>query len=164
MNLRITPADIGVLACRLVVGVLFLVAGLEKIAHIDTFAASIQNYRLTSPQIAVILATVLPWAELFSGLGVLMGIWTRGSALLTSVFLAVFTLAVISAIARHMDISCGCFTQDPQAQHVGWRKVMENTALLCASLVALFSHRMEGYPGDLFFRLRRHHTQEEGTR
>jgi hypothetical protein len=53
--------------------------------------------------------------------------------------LVVFTLAVISAILRGLDISCGCFTQDPTAGKVGWMKVLQNTTLFALTLFLYFS-------------------------
>jgi hypothetical protein len=42
-------------------------------------------------------------------------------------------------LVRGLDISCGCFTQDPAAGKIGWTKVLENTELLALSVFLLFS-------------------------
>ena len=43
--------------------------------------------------------------------------------------LVIFSAAVVSALWRGLDISCGCYTQDPAAERLGWWKVGENTVL-----------------------------------
>jgi uncharacterized membrane protein YphA (DoxX/SURF4 family) len=86
-----------------------------------------------------IIATILPWVELLCGFAVLFGVLLRGSSLLLSTMLALFTLAVISALLRGLDISCGCFTQDPAAGHIGWMKVVQNTTLFVLTLFLYFS-------------------------
>ena len=59
--------------------------------------------------------------------------------LLVSALLVIFTAAVLSAILRGLDITCGCFTHDPGVATLGWGKVLENIGLLCASLVLLYA-------------------------
>jgi uncharacterized membrane protein YphA (DoxX/SURF4 family) len=55
------------------------------------------------------LAIGLPWLELVIGACLLLGLWTRASALLVSILMVVFIIAFASAKARGLNISCGCF-------------------------------------------------------
>ncbi len=119
---------------RLTLGMVFLVASIEKVADPAAFASSINNYKLLSPAVSMALASTLPWVELLCAIALLFGVGARGSALLVSLLLAVFTVAVISALMRGLDISCGCFTQDPQAGKVAWEKVVENSIMLVAAV------------------------------
>ena len=128
-----------VLGIRLVLGTIFIAASIDKITDPAAFAVSIGNYKILSPSIALIVATVLPWVELLCGLGLIAGFTWRGSALLTFVMLAVFTLAVGIAMARGLDISCGCFTRDPNVGKVGWFKLGENLLLLLSSALLFYS-------------------------
>jgi uncharacterized membrane protein YphA (DoxX/SURF4 family) len=123
-----------ILAARSFVGILFIIASIDKIADPTAFAASVGNYKIVSGSLLLILATILPWIELLAGLFLLLGIFRHGSALLLSTLLCIFTLAVISALVRGLDITCGCFTQDPAASKVGWLKVAENAGLLFLGL------------------------------
>jgi len=138
-----------VLLARLVLGGVFVVASIDKIADPAAFAASIGNYRLVSNEIGLVAATVLPWLELFCGLALVSGIATKGSALLTFIMLILFTAGVASALARGLDISCGCLTQDPSAGRIGWTKLAENGGLLLLSAFLYFVHgirwSMAGY-------------------
>lgn len=127
------------LGLRLLVGLAFVVAGADKIGDPVAFGASIGNYRILPEFLIPIPATMLPWLELLCGFSILFGILVRGSSLLVSSLLFIFTAAVLSAILRGLDITCGCFTQDPGAAALGWGKVWENIGLLCASLVLLYA-------------------------
>jgi len=94
-------------------GGLFIVASLDKLADPAAFAASILNYKIVGPTLAMVIATVLPSLELLCGLSLILGLYSRTSALLITFMLIGFTILIISALLRGLDISCGCFTQDP---------------------------------------------------
>jgi putative oxidoreductase len=128
-----------VMGLRLFVGLAFAVAGVEKIADPAVFGISIANYRILPGPLVLVPATVLPWMELLCGLCLLFGVLVRGSSLLVASMLVVFVGAVLSAVVRGLDISCGCFTPGPGAAAVGWSKILENLGLLCASLVLLYT-------------------------
>jgi uncharacterized membrane protein YphA (DoxX/SURF4 family) len=127
------------LLTRAFLGSFFIVISIDKIAEPLAFAESIRNYKLLPLPAVLVIATVLPWLELLAGLAILFGVVQRGSSLLLCLMLGVFTLAVASALFRGLDISCGCFTQDPSAGKIGWMKVAENGSLFLLSLFLLFS-------------------------
>jgi uncharacterized membrane protein YphA (DoxX/SURF4 family) len=131
--------DYFALTARVFVGFLFIIASIDKIADPQAFAASIGNYKLFPGNLLLIFATVLPWIELLCGLCLLAGLFLRGSSFLLSFLIVIFTLAIISALLRGLDITCGCFTQDPAAGKVGWMKVAENAGLFFLSIFLLYS-------------------------
>lgn len=126
-----------VIAARLVVGSIFLFSSIEKTFDPAAFAILIDNYKLLPSSATLFVATFLPWLELVTGLAIIFGVSFRGASLLVGGMTIVFTLAVISGIARDLDISCGCFTLDPEASKIGWQKVAENVGIiiLCGFLV-----------------------------
>ncbi len=128
-----------VLSARLLLGFVFLVASIDKVADPNAFAVSISYYRLVGEPVTLILATILPWVELLAGLFLLFGIMMRGSSLLLLLMLVLFTAGVISGIVRGLDISCGCFTRDPNVDKIGWMKVLENLGLMVLSLIPLYA-------------------------
>ena len=127
------------LIARFILGIVFIYASIDKLADPALFAQSIGNYKILPSDIALIVATVLPWLEMLCGVSLLIGFFTGGSSLTVSVLLFIFTLFVISALLRSLDISCGCFTQDPNAHKIGWMKVAENIGLLSLSVYLFFS-------------------------
>ncbi|HEY6953097.1 MAG TPA: MauE/DoxX family redox-associated membrane protein [Bacteroidota bacterium] len=127
-------------AFRLLVGLTFVFASIDKIADPLSFANAVANYRLVAGSVPLIVATVLPWVELLCGFAVLSGLYYRGGVLILLMLLIAFTLAVITGLIRGLDISCGCFTLDPDVGRIGWNKVFENIGLILAGLV-LFPSR-----------------------
>jgi uncharacterized membrane protein YphA (DoxX/SURF4 family) len=128
-----------VLVTRVFIGLLFVFSSLDKIVDPAAFARSVANYGLLPASIPVIIATILPWVELLCGFAVLFGVFLRGGSLVLSAMVVIFTLAVMSALFRGLDISCGCFTQDSAAGHIGWTKVVQNIGLFALTLFLYFS-------------------------
>ena len=128
-----------VLVARVFVGLLFVFSSLDKTVDPSAFARSVADYGLLPSSFPAIVATVLPWVEILCGFAVLFGVFLRGSSLLLSSMIVIFTLAVMSALVRGLDIACGCFTQDPAAGHIGWMKVVQNTLLFVLTLFLYFS-------------------------
>lgn len=127
------------LFARVVLGVLFIAASVDKVSDPTAFAVSIEGYKLLPHNAALVAATVLPWMELICGVLLVLGVFHRGAGLLLFGLLVVFTVAVVSALVRGLDISCGCFTQDPTAARIGWQKIAENLGLIGLSLLVTLS-------------------------
>ena len=117
------------LILRLIVGGVFVVAGALKIWEPAAFATDIGNYRLLPHEAINLLAIMLPWIEVAAGLLLILGIWKRASALVVTVLMIVFLVAIAQALARGLDIRCGCFgTVD--ARKVGILALAQDAALL----------------------------------
>ncbi len=127
-----------ILLVRIFLGGLFVVAGLDKITDSQAFANSVLQYRVIGPTLAMCIATILPSLELLCGMSLIIGIYPRGSTLLITIMLVGFTILVASALMRGLDISCGCFTQDPNASRIGYQKILENCGLIVLSVWLLF--------------------------
>lgn len=125
------------LIAQVLLGIVFLLSGLEKIADPAAFSDSVANYRVL-PDFAVnITALTLPFVELTTGLLLLIGIRMRENAAVIGALLIVFEVLILSAIFRNLDIECGCFgTLD--AQKVGLRKILENIGLILLSVQIIF--------------------------
>lgn len=98
-----------VIAIRLLLGGVFLAAGLSKVgAPLQTLAA-IYSYQIVIPDwVANTIAHTLPWTEILLGIGLLAGIWLPVTAGCTAAVLAVFTAMTAQAWWRELDIDCGC--------------------------------------------------------
>ncbi|HEY2955069.1 MAG TPA: MauE/DoxX family redox-associated membrane protein [Candidatus Eisenbacteria bacterium] len=128
-----SPALIRV--CRIGVGLVMLAAALAKIGDTSAFASQIHHFRLIPPAADNLLAMTLPWVELLIGLALVTGVRARSGAWLSAGLMGVFTVAVALAVARKLDIECGCFgTAD--ATRVGTAKLLENLGLTAAAAVA----------------------------
>jgi len=96
-------------AFRLVVGGVFIWAGLSKIFDPLDFAESIANYRVFPHWMSFFVALVLPWIEVISGAFLILGLFKRSSSFLLSLLLVSFLALIASAILSGIDIDCGCF-------------------------------------------------------
>jgi uncharacterized membrane protein YphA (DoxX/SURF4 family) len=106
------------LAARLYLGVVFLMACAHKIAHPEVFALDIAAYQLLPTELVNLVAIILPWVELATGVMLIVGWRGRAAALLVAAMMAVFMVALGFALAEGIDVSCGCFApgvaeQDP---------------------------------------------------
>ena len=95
--------------CQLGIGFVFLFAALAKIGDMSTFAFQIHNFRLSPVWAENLVAMTLPWIELIAGLSLILAIRPRAGGLVCTVLMAVFLLGVGLAVARGLDIECGCF-------------------------------------------------------
>lgn len=122
---------------RILLGAIFIYAGLSKVLTPDQFARTVINYRIV-PGVGVnLFAIVLPWLELVSGIFLLVGFLSRGSILIITLLMAVFSVAITSALLRGLDISCGCFSSDGVSK-VTVSYLIRDLALLALSLHVLF--------------------------
>ena len=120
---------------QLGVAVVFLAAALGKIGEAGPFARQIGYYRLLPFGLENVLAITLPWIELVAALALLFGYRARAAAMVTAGLMGMFVFVVAAAVARNLDIECGCFgTSD--ASKVGTAKLIENVGLLALSLIA----------------------------
>jgi uncharacterized membrane protein YphA (DoxX/SURF4 family) len=107
-----------VIAARLVVGGVFVFAGLSKLAlpHAEV-VAQIQQYTVIPKVLTPWIATVLPWVEALSGGALLIGFMTTPAAWLVSAQLTAFCLLMLIVVVAGIEIEdCGCFGQ------VGWKE------------------------------------------
>jgi len=123
---------------RLIVGGVFVYASLDKIANPGDFAQSVFYYRMVPLPLLHPFAMFIPWLELVLGLALILGFWRRGAALLTAGLLLVFIIAIIAALARGLDISCGCFGT---GHTVGLDLILRDALMLAACLIVLFYRR-----------------------
>lgn len=121
------------LILRLALGGIFIYAGTIKIIDPAGFANDIGNYRLIPREWNNLLAITLPWIEVAAGLLLVTGIWKRASAFLITMMLVVFLAAIGQAVARNLNISCGCFGT-VEGRKVGLVALAEDAAMLAAAV------------------------------
>ena len=114
--------------CRLWLAAILLYAAVPKLQDPAAFAKAIANYRMALPIVGMnyvyLMAWFLPAMEAVIGVLLIFGFWRRGASLLTGVIMLMFIAALASALARNLNIDCGCF--DP----AGGEDVSAGMALL----------------------------------
>lgn len=99
---------LGVVA-RLVVGGVWLAAGLLKIPDPAENVRAVRAYQLLPESMVPTVGHALPVAEILIGVCLIAGVLVRVNAALSVVLLLAFIIGISAAWARGMSIDCGCF-------------------------------------------------------
>jgi len=130
--------------CRLALGGIFIYASLDKIAHPREFAVIIANYAILPDFLVTLPALVMPWLELFAGLCLVSGVWTRSAALWLSLLLLVFIMALGFNSLRGISMSCGCFSTSAADTEKAYVLIIRDLLIMIPGLIILFFGREEG--------------------
>lgn len=128
-----------ILCLRVALGVVFIVASIDKIQNPGAFAENIANYRIVPYPLIHALAITLPWLEILTGGLLVLGVWTRANAAIALGLLLVFVAAISQALIRSLDISCGCFVTSPSAHRMTrWTLYWDLIWIGWATLILLY--------------------------
>lgn len=129
------------LASRLILGGVFLYAGVSKVFDPGALAASIRSYELPLPEGFVTLwAHALPLLEILLGLYLLIGLFSRASAWSASGLIVLFSVVLIQGAVRGLEIDCGCFgSTTPTTASSLWVDVMRDLGLLALALQLVYA-------------------------
>ncbi len=135
--------DLVLLAARLVLAAVFVVAGLAKLADLAGSRQAMIGFGVPA-SLAGVFGTLLPLAELATAILLipLATAWWGGLAALTLLLLFVVGIAV--TMARGQAPDCHCFGQ-LHSEPVGWSTVVRNVVLaLIAGLIVATGHTDAG--------------------
>jgi uncharacterized membrane protein YphA (DoxX/SURF4 family) len=128
---------------RLVVGIVWIVAGALKVGDLTASGRSVVAYRLLPYDASMFLGAVLPFLEIVLGALLVLGLATRLAAAISVVLFAVYIGAIISVWVRGLRIDCGCFgtggdlTGDQSPQYA-WETIRDIALLLVAGFLVWF--------------------------
>jgi uncharacterized membrane protein YphA (DoxX/SURF4 family) len=94
---------------RTLLAAVFVYAGASKALDPTQFAEAIDRYRIVPWPLAAGLGLYLPWLEIFAGVAVFFGRVRLGALGIMAGLAWIFVAAIASALARGLDIACGCF-------------------------------------------------------
>lgn len=97
------------LVARLILGGVLLVAGGLKIGTPLAAARAVQAYQIFPFDVAAVIGYALPIVEVALGALLVLGLFTRLSAVLGTLIMVAFIAGIASAWARGLSIDCGCF-------------------------------------------------------
>src|SRR5438132_11106448 len=140
----------------LIVGGIFIYAGVIKVLDPVQFANDIDNYKSVPWFVSARLAFYLPWLEILCGLAVIFRFLYRGGLSILTALIVVFIGATVAAKLRGLDITCGCFGH--ASQHWSFPQHMAIDLILFVALViALIREQLGLGPSFRFFgKLERH--------
>jgi len=110
----------------------FIYASMYKINYPGEFAETIASYQLVPYWAVNLMALIMPWSELVSGVLLVLGVRTKSAAAVIGGLLVLFSLAILITLMRGIPIGCGCFTsvEEPLAG-TRWRATCSGSS--CAA-------------------------------
>lgn len=125
---------------RLSLALVFSAAGIPKILDPQNFVRAIDGFQLLSPILTPLAALVLPWLEILLAATLVCCVWLTATLILTNALFLLFLGAMLSALWRGLDISCGCFgSSSPVPTHM-WTTLIRDILCLLASLTLTWLH------------------------
>ena len=101
--------DVVGLLARLFLGGVLVYAGAVKVGHPLTAERAVQAYEIFPMGLAGWIGLALPFVEIVLGVLLLLGLFTRPVAVISTVLMLAFILGIAQAWARGLTIDCGCF-------------------------------------------------------
>lgn len=141
INMKILENKYLQIALRVILGIIFIYASAGKLFRAEDFAKSILRYEFLPIYFVNIMAIVMPWVEFITGILLILGIYKKASSMLASISLVVFLIALTSAFARGLDISCGCFSLEETStkDDIVYRIIQDIFMLIGAIVIYKFS-------------------------
>jgi uncharacterized membrane protein YphA (DoxX/SURF4 family) len=124
------------LVARLVVGGVWIWAGLAKLTDPLGSVRAVEAYQLLPTSVAEAVGYALPAVEVVIGLALVVGVMSRGAAVISAALFVGFVIGIASVWARGIEIDCGCFGgggYDPDASSKYPVEIARDVALLLAS-------------------------------
>ncbi|MCW2772529.1 MAG: DoxX family protein [Nocardioides sp.] len=131
---------LGLLA-RVVTGGVWIVAGAIKLPDPAQSVAAVRAYQLLPSSIVPTVGQLLPVIEIVVGVCLVVGLLTRGAAVVSALLFVAFIIGIASVWSRGINIDCGCFGgggADPDAASSYPWEIARDTALLAASLFVVW--------------------------
>jgi putative oxidoreductase len=116
---------------EIVLGALFVYAGVQKHFHPREFAEAVLAYQLLPQSLVGLTAAGLPWVEIAAGLFLIFGIKKRSCLQVLVLLSGGFLVVMMVTLARGLKIDCGCglFFQ----RQVGPGPLLEDALFLLAA-------------------------------
>jgi cobalt-zinc-cadmium efflux system protein len=139
MNIRILNNRWLNLLLRILLGAVFIYASLDKLFHPLDFARQVAGYQMIPELLLAVVAAVLPFLELITGILLMAGIWTLPALAWIGILLILFMGGIAQAMARGLNIDCGCFSTASNEKDLGLKTLLRDGILLLVWL-QLFWH------------------------
>ncbi|HUT30135.1 MAG TPA: MauE/DoxX family redox-associated membrane protein [Sedimentisphaerales bacterium] len=123
---------------RVGLGIMFLVGSIPKIRQPYDFLGSVYKFEIVGPNLGLLVASVLPWLELFLGICLISGVFISGSLLITIGLSMMFGVLISSTVIRGLDISCDCF--GPSQDKVSYVTIARSGSIILTAIIAWILH------------------------
>jgi len=121
------------LIIRCLIGGLFIYAGAIKIGNPQSFADSIETFKLLPAYLIGIVALGLPPFEVIMGTLLIVGRYKRVAALAILFLSVIFAIAILQGLIRGLPIDCGCLGGGAPSEAKAWISLFRDLLLILAS-------------------------------
>ncbi len=97
---------------RIILGLIFIVACVDKILDPVAFGNIIKNYQILPDVLIMPVAHFLPWLEFVCGALLVCGVLTEVATAIIAALLVLFIAFLSANLYRGIDVACGCFSTD----------------------------------------------------
>ena len=123
---------------RVGLGIMFLISSIAKIRMPHDFLGSVYDFEIVGPKLGILIATVLPWLELFVGTCLIGGVFISGALLLSAVMAIMFVIVISSAVVKGLNISCGCFGSSQSL--LDYFTILRSVAIFIVTMIGWLTH------------------------
>jgi uncharacterized membrane protein YphA (DoxX/SURF4 family) len=131
-------------AARLLVGGIWLWAGLLKLPDPEASVTAVRAYQLLPTSTVDAVGRALPMVEVVVGACLVLGLLTRVGGAVSAVLQGAFIIGIASVWVRGISINCGCFGDggyDPHAASKYPWEIARDVGLLALSLYVVWLRR-----------------------
>lgn len=131
------------IVARLVVGIVWIIAGYLKLEDLDDSIRSVRNFQILPEALVPTVGRGLPIFEVVIGVLLVIGLGLRVSGALSALLQVAFIIGIASAWARGLQIDCGCFggsgslVQDASSKYP-WEIARDCGLLILSLLIAVW--------------------------
>ena len=142
------------LVARLVVGGVWIWAGVVKLPEPESSVSAVRAYQLLPRDTVALVGHTLPTLEVVVGACLVLGLLTRFSGGLSALLQLAFVIGIVSVWSRGIAISCGCFGDggpDPDAFSKYPWEIARDLGLLALSALLVWRPRTPWSADSLLF-------------
>jgi putative oxidoreductase len=116
---------------RWILGLIFIYAGYHKIIAPEEFAKLVYGYGLFPNELINLIAIIIPFIELLTGLLLISGRLIHSATLMIITLLILFILLISINLIRGYEFDCGCFAaNDFFSSKTPWKTLTRDVVLL----------------------------------
>ena len=137
---------IGILTVlRVALGALFIISAFAKLQHPDLFVDAVENYHMVPFGLTDLFGTVLPWAELFVGWCLVLGIFPTFASVICILMTLTFVVGNVSSFFRDVGEACGCLGNLINMSHT--TSLIVDFVMLSVAGLLIYQRRRAGVLG-----------------
>ncbi|MBU0996282.1 MAG: DoxX family membrane protein [Proteobacteria bacterium] len=130
------------LILRWLVGCVFIYASFHKISDPALFAKSVYSYALFPSGLINLIAIVIPYIELLSGLFLVFGVYPRGASSIINGLLVLFIVCLSINLIRGHQFDCGCLSAGEEMDKpTRWLLIRDILYLMACAYVFFYKGR-----------------------